>query len=176
MILATSSIRHEKPHSLSYQPKTRTSPPNVTRVSGKDTIRLSGRARRSDDTSGFSVQPMTPVCARIRDCTSPIDTLRSNVTVKSTAETEATGTRTAAASIRPAISGNTSFSRRCAEVVVAARNFSALMVQPRPHKLRSRAVGRQKPSTRGQGYRFYPLRRCQPRHVRDFSPVKTAAS
>jgi hypothetical protein len=64
ILKATSSMRLEKPHSLSYHPKTRTRPNLVTRVSGRAIRMLSGRARKSDETSGASVVPMTPPAAR----------------------------------------------------------------------------------------------------------------
>src|SRR5690554_4767671 len=52
-----SSIRQENPHSLSYQPKTRSNLPSDTDVSRPLMITDSSRARRSDDTNGRSVQP-----------------------------------------------------------------------------------------------------------------------
>ena len=56
---ATSSIRFENPHSLSYQPNTRHMPAAVTRVSGQAITILSARARMSVETSARSVAPIT---------------------------------------------------------------------------------------------------------------------
>ena len=50
ILRARSSIRQEKPHSLSYQPKTRSMPPLARLISGPCTITDSGRARRSVET------------------------------------------------------------------------------------------------------------------------------
>ena len=53
-----SSIRFEKPHSLSYQPNTRFNPLSEPVVSNIDITRDSGRALRSEDTRGLSVNPI----------------------------------------------------------------------------------------------------------------------
>ena len=85
-------------------------PPHVTRVSGKAITMLSARARRSDDTSGKSVTPMIPATklpARKAALIASACAGRANITAKSTADTDATGTRTADPSIRPAKSGRT---------------------------------------------------------------------
>ena len=118
---ATSSIRFENPHSLSYQPKTRSRPPGVTVVSGSAITMLSGRARRSLDTSGRSVQPITPPAAASAAFTASAVTGARVITQRSTAETLATGTRTADPLIRPAMPGSTVSSSRWAEVVVGVR-------------------------------------------------------
>src|SRR5687767_15976241 len=49
---ATSSIRLEKPHSLSYQEDTLTSVPSETRVSVESKIELAGLWLKSEETSG----------------------------------------------------------------------------------------------------------------------------
>ena len=52
---AVSTIRFEKPHSLSYQLTTRTSLPSSTAVSRLSTVELAGLWLRSIETSGSSV-------------------------------------------------------------------------------------------------------------------------
>jgi len=49
---ATSSMRFEKPHSLSYQEQTLTSVPSATRVSVSSNTELAGLWLKSEDTSG----------------------------------------------------------------------------------------------------------------------------
>ena len=60
IFFATSNIRAENPHSLSYQPNTRTSACAITCTCGAAITKLSGRALRSDDTNGRSVIPSIP--------------------------------------------------------------------------------------------------------------------
>ena len=52
---AVSTMRFEKPHSLSYQLTTRTSLPSITAVSRLSTVELAGLWLRSIETSGSSV-------------------------------------------------------------------------------------------------------------------------
>ena len=118
-------MRLEKPHSLSYQPKTRSIPPLVTRVSGSAMMMLSGRALRSDDTSALVVAPITPPAAASTAFTASTAAGRSVITARSTAETLAVGTRTADPSIRPAICGSTVSNNRCALVVVGTIDRAA---------------------------------------------------
>jgi hypothetical protein len=59
---ATSSIRLEKPHSLSYQPKTRSIPPRVTRVSGRPS-RCFPAAPAGRSTPAAGRAPITPPAA-----------------------------------------------------------------------------------------------------------------
>lgn len=128
ILSAISSILFENPHSLSYQPNTRSIPPAVTRVSGQAITILSARARMSEDTSARSVTPITPpAIAAARNTAFTASTLatRSVITHKSTAETLATGTRTADPAIRPANPGSTVSSSRCADVVVGTIDRAA---------------------------------------------------
>ena len=65
---ATSSMRLEKPHSLSYQEVTLTSVPSETRVRPASKIELAGLWLKSDDTSGsvlYSRMPLRSPSARL---------------------------------------------------------------------------------------------------------------
>src|SRR6202008_1966694 len=59
----TSSMRLEKPHSLSYQLATFTSVPPETLVSNESTIELAGWWLKSEDTSGSVVYSRMPLSA-----------------------------------------------------------------------------------------------------------------
>ena len=63
MAMAVSAIRHEKPHSLSYQVITRTKVPSITFDSLIAKIDEWGSWLKSVETSGSSYQPRTPLSA-----------------------------------------------------------------------------------------------------------------
>ena len=94
-------------------------------VSGVAITTDSGRARRSVDTSGLSVAPITPHAARKAAFTACTVAVRAVITLRSTQDTLATGTRTAWAMIRPATCGKTTSSSCAAEVVVGTIDSAA---------------------------------------------------
>ena len=93
---AVSSIRFEKPHSLSYHANTRTNRLPRTCVCVISAIDECGSVLKSIDTSGFSFMPKTPASAPCDASinaafTSSTVTSRDATNLKSTADTLAVG-------------------------------------------------------------------------------------
>src|SRR6267378_5579759 len=65
---ATSSMRLEKPHSLSYQEDTFTSVPSATRVRVASKIELAGLWLKSDETSGSVLYSRIPFRSPSQAC------------------------------------------------------------------------------------------------------------
>src|SRR5512134_2193345 len=95
---ATSSIRLENPHSLSYHEDTLTSVPSETRVSVESKIELAGLWLKSEDTSGSVLYSSTPFRSESQACFTARFTSSTVVgffatNVRSTIETLIVGTR-----------------------------------------------------------------------------------
>src|SRR3984885_4849821 len=122
--MVVSSMRFEKPHSLSYQEKTFTSVPSMTFVSVPSKIDEWGSWLKSLDTSGSSVYARTPLrgpelaAARISLLTSSTEVARFAVKVRSTSDTLMVGTRMERPSSLPFNSGITSPTAAAAPVLV----------------------------------------------------------
>ena len=91
-------MRVEKPHSLSYQDRTRTSLPSITWVCGRATVDEAATWFRSMDTSGSLVVASTPLsaplaAASIAALTSATVVSRVGTMLRSTTETLGVGTR-----------------------------------------------------------------------------------
>ena len=102
---------------------------------------LSDRLRRSLETKGLSVQPITPPAEDNRSFTASGVAGCVVITHRSTAETEAVGTLTAEHSTRPARSGNTRSRSRPALVVVGTIDKAAARPRARSAPRGASTVG-----------------------------------
>src|ERR1700728_1324173 len=122
--MVVSSMRFEKPHSLSYQEKTFTSVPSMTFVSVPSKIDEWGSWLKSLAQSGSSVYARTPLrgpelaAARISILTSSTEVARFAVKVRSTSDTLMVGTRMESPSSLPFSSGSTRPTAAAAPVFV----------------------------------------------------------
>ncbi|PAV69294.1 hypothetical protein WR25_17278 [Diploscapter pachys] len=121
MAVAVSTMRFEKPHSLSYQLTTRTSLPSSTAVSRLSTVEDCGEC-----ISG----PSSDAAFRIA-LTSSFVVSRFGVKVRSIRLTSGTGTRIAEPSSLPFSSGSTSPTARAAPVVVGIMLIAAARARRR---------------------------------------------
>src|SRR3954447_24862403 len=104
---ATSTIRFEKPHSLSYQDRTRTKVLSRTWVWVTSKVELCESWLKSTDTVGALLMPRMPfsrldlAASSISELTSAVSTSRAASKVRSMSETLAVGTRMAVPSSLP---------------------------------------------------------------------------
>src|SRR5512145_602532 len=110
MATAVSAMRFEKPHSLSYHDRTRTSLPSMTFVWSMWNTEEWLSWLKSEETFGWSVTARMPLssCSAARRIAVLISSLvvsRLERNLKSTTETLGTGTRIAVPSRRPLSSG-----------------------------------------------------------------------
>src|SRR5260221_14658189 len=98
MTSAVSSMRFEKPHSLSYHDSTRTKPPSTTWVWRRSKVELAGLWLKSPDTSGWPLGARMPASRPLAASptawlvASTVVALRA-ATVKSIRDTLGGGTR-----------------------------------------------------------------------------------
>src|SRR4029077_7498824 len=112
MATAVSTMRQEKPHSLSYQDMTRTNVPSITFVWSMANTDECASWLKSEETFGASVKPRIPLscCSAARRTAALISSLlvaRLAMNLKSMTETFGVGTRIATPSSLPASSGRT---------------------------------------------------------------------
>src|SRR5689334_18499002 len=110
---SASTMRFEKPHSLSYQEKTFTTRSPETMVSGASKIEECGFPMMSHETMGSSLYWRIPfigplAASRIASFTLWMVAFLDTFTVRSTTDPVATGTRTEMPSSRPWSVGSTS--------------------------------------------------------------------
>src|SRR5262249_11138288 len=116
MATAVSSMRLEKPHSLSYQESTRTNLPSITLVCLRSKVELAGLWLKSLDTRGLSFTARTPfngLLSEVAASTTALFTSSAEVgflatNLKSIRETLGVGTRIETPSSLPESSGSTS--------------------------------------------------------------------
>jgi len=127
---ATSLMRLEKPHSLSYQESTRTKRPSMTWVWLRSKVELAWLWLKSIETSGSSLISSTPesgpaAAALTAVLISSALVSRPAVKVKSINDTFGVGTRMAVPSSLPASSGSTRPTARAAPVEVGIIELAA---------------------------------------------------
>src|SRR5882724_2138615 len=123
---AVSTMRLEKPHSLSYQLSTRTSLPSITWVCLRSKVELAGLWLKSDDTSGWSFVARMPLrglllavaASMMALLTSSTEVGRFGTNLKSIMETLGVGTRMDEPSSLPFSSDRKSPTALAAPVVV----------------------------------------------------------
>src|SRR5262249_23279406 len=127
---AVSSMRLEKPHSLSYQDSTRTKLPSITWVWLRSKVELAGLWLKSLDTSGSSLVARTPAsgpdaAALMASLTAATVVAPRAANLKWTSDRLGVGTRMEVPSILPLSSGSTSATARAAPVVVGIIDSAA---------------------------------------------------
>ena len=144
IMAVTSTMRLEKPHSLSYQDRTLTKLPSMTLVSRRSTIDDTGEPLKSIETSASSrtgedalERPRRGGAQGIVDLLLASAVCFSSAT-RSTIETFEVGTRIAMPSSLPLSSGSTSPTARAAPVVVGIIDSAAARARRRSLCGRSR--------------------------------------
>src|SRR5580704_5929774 len=134
---ATSTMRLEKPHSLSYHDRTRTKRLSSTWVWVTSKVELCGSWLKSHDTVGALLMPMMPrqrfdlAASCISALTSSPEVSRAESNLKSISDTLAVGTRIAVPSSLPFSAGNTSPTARAAPVEVGISETAAARARRR---------------------------------------------
>src|SRR3989344_1868920 len=129
-------MRVEKPHSLSYQVRTRPRPPSIIWVCGRAAVDEAGLWLKSMDTSGSLVTASTPFSAPLAAASSA-SLIWATVTdfegtnFRSTTETFGVGTRIDEPSSLPARAGITRPSALAAPVEVGIMDMAAARARER---------------------------------------------
>src|SRR4029450_10944551 len=133
---ATSSMRLEKAHSLSYHEQTLTRVPSETRVMVESKIELAGLWLKSDDTSGSVLYSSTPLRSPSHACFTALFTSSTVVgffatKVRATSDTLMVGTRIEKPSSLPFRCGSTSPTAAAAPVLVGIMLWPAARARRR---------------------------------------------